>query len=102
MRNKSNKMIKLERNRYSILTDDLKHCYICKSENVDIHEIYGGHNRRQSMKFGFCIPLCRKHHTSVTFDVFKALELKIKCQEKFEETDTRDNFIKIIGRNYLA
>ena len=29
------------------------------------------------------------------------LRLKRECQEKFEETHTRQEFIKLIGKNYL-
>lgn len=101
MKQKSNKLAKLERNRYSIITEDLEHCYMCKKNPVDIHEIYGGNNRRQSMKYGFCIPLCRLHHRMVTNKSSVSLIFKKACQEKFEETHTREEFMKIIGKNYL-
>lgn len=29
------------------------------------------------------------------------LKLKRECQEKFEETHSREEFMKIIGKNYL-
>ena len=29
------------------------------------------------------------------------LFLKQTCQKKYEETHTRDDFIKLIGRNYI-
>lgn len=29
------------------------------------------------------------------------LQLKRECQEKFEETHTRQEFIQLIGKNYL-
>lgn len=46
IKNKSNKLSKLEKKRFSILTDDLEHCFICKEldESLipkdDLHEIY--------------------------------------------------------------
>ena len=51
---KTSKQIKLEKSRYSILTDDLKHCYICRFQGKevlrdDLHEVYGGSNRRRSI-----------------------------------------------------
>lgn len=101
MRNKTYKLQKLEKNRYSILTDDMEHCYICKSPFVDIHEIYGGGNRKVSMGNGFCVPLCRGHHQIATIDKNASLYLKIKCQKKFEETNNREDFLNLIKRNYL-
>ena len=100
MKNKTSKLAKLERNRYSILTNDLEHCFICGQSPVDIHEIYGGCNRKQSMIYGFCMPLCRKHHSEITLNNILSNELKQVCQSKFEKTHTRDEFMAIIGRNY--
>lgn len=46
IKNKSNKLSKLEKKRFSILTDDLEHCFICKERDEslipkdDLHEIY--------------------------------------------------------------
>lgn len=101
MRNKTYKLQKLEKNRYSILTNDIEHCYICGSPFVDIHEIYSGGNRKVSMKNGFCVGLCRKHHEFVTTNADGGNYLKQKCQHEFEKTHTREEFIKLIGRNYL-
>lgn len=100
MKQKSSKLRKLERNRYSILTDDLEHCFICGTIPVDIHEIYGGANRRVSMVNGFCLPLCRYHHKIATNSNTMALWLKEICQQKFEETHSREEFMKLIGKNY--
>ena len=57
------KLKELEKHRFSIITTDLQHCIICKSSGVDINEIFMGRNRLNSIKYGMCIPLCRKHHT---------------------------------------
>ena len=46
IKNKSNKLSKLEKKRFSILTYDLENCFICKELNEslipkdDLHEIY--------------------------------------------------------------
>ena len=58
LKKKSNSLKKLEDKRYSILTDNLKICYICRKKKKHIHEIYKGSNRQTSMKNGFCIPIC--------------------------------------------
>ena len=101
MKYKTSKLAKLERSRKSILTDNLSNCYLCGQSPVDIHEIYGGCNRIVSIKNDFCIPLCRKHHRQVTDNIINDIELKQLCQRKFEETHTRDEFLRLIGRNYL-
>lgn len=36
-------------------------------------------------------------HFNKEFDVY----VKKECQRKYEETHTREEFIKLIGRNYL-
>ena len=68
MKKKTAKLARIERKRYSIMTEDLKHCFICGCAPVDIHEVYGGANRRASMENGFCLPLCRRHHQTATED----------------------------------
>ena len=83
------------------MTDDLEHCIICKQSPVDIHEIYSGCNRRVSMENKFCVPLCRHHHILATIDKKLNNELKEMCQAEFEKTHTREEFIKLIGKNYI-
>ena len=76
MKYKTNKLKKLENNRFSILTENLEKCYICGKEVVDVHEVYSGTNRQMSMKNGFCIPLCRTHHRIAQLDKETNLYLK--------------------------
>lgn len=94
-------MIRLERARYSILTDDLEHCYICGYPKEDMHEVYGGANRRMSMENGLCVPLCRHYHIQITVNDTMNKALKRVCQKKYEETHTRDEFMSLIKKNYL-
>lgn len=101
MKNKTNKLAKLERNRKSILTDDLDKCFVCWQSPVDMHEIYSGSNRQVSMKNDFCVPLCRYHHSRIPKDVGLNIKLKQMCQQKYEETHTREEFMALIGKNYL-
>ena len=101
MKQKSSKLKRLEKNRYSILTDDFEHCFVCKKSPVDIHEIYGGCNRKISMQNGFCVPLCREHHRLVTDYPLNNRYFQELCQNKFEETHTREEFMDLICRNYL-
>lgn len=102
MRKKTYKLQKLENNRYSIITDDMEHCLLCGATDPDIHEIYGGSNRKISMENGFCIPLCRWHHTQITIHPQLNKTFQISCQRIYEQTHTKEEFIKLIGKNYIG
>lgn len=101
MKYKTKKLLDLEKKRYSILTEDLETCYLCRSPKQDIHEIFGGSNRKVSMQHGFCVPLCRYHHRILTDNPNENFLLKQTCQKVYEFKHTRKEFIDIIGRNYL-
>lgn len=101
MKYKTSKLRKLEANRYSILTDDLERCYICYKPKNDIHEIYGAGNRKVSMENGLCIPVCRECHNILTKDANSSLILKQQCQREFEKKHSREEFTKLIRKNYL-
>ena len=99
---KTSKQMKLEKSRYSILTDDLEHCYICRFQGKkvlrdDLHEVYNGANRKRSILNGLVVPLCRKHHQNEKI----LSELKVATQRMYEVNHTRDEFIKLIGKSYI-
>ena len=83
-----------------------KQCYICGSrQNIHLHHIYQNANRKNSEKIGAWCYLCANHHTldrnSVHQNPKMAMQLKIKAQEEYEKEHTREEFMKIIHRNYL-
>ena len=89
----------------SILQTEKK-CYITGYTGaLHKHHIYGGPNRRISDKHGFWVWLRPEMHNMSNEGVHfnKALdeELKMKCQAEYEKTHTREEFMKLIGRNYL-
>lgn len=89
----------------SILQNE-KVCFITHREyGLHKHHIYGGPNRRISEKHGFYIYLIPEYHNmsnkGIHFDKEFDLRVKRLCQKKFEETHTREEFIALIGRNYL-
>lgn len=94
--------------RRSILTDDLEHSYLNPERKAEcIHHIFEGTGRRKiSEENGFIIPLTNSEHNMSNYAIHfnKALDLKIKreCQKRYEEIGhTREEFIKLVGRNYL-
>ncbi len=83
-----------------------KECYFCHTtKGLHKHHIYGASNRKNSEKHGFTVYLCPEHHNmsndSVHRDTHMNNALKALCQRTFEETHTREDFMKIIGRNYI-
>lgn len=92
----------------SILQDEKK-CYITgRTYNLHKHHIYFGNPlRRISEDNGFWVYLVGELHNQSSFGVHCKLgheldlQLKQDCQRKYEETHTRAEFMKLIGRNYL-
>lgn len=89
----------------SIISNE-KICYFCgTTQNIHLHHIYHAANKIISDKNGFTIYLCGVHHNlsknSVHYNKEMDLELKRLCQSKYEETHTREEFMTLIGRNYL-
>ena len=95
------KITTLEKNRFSILTNDLTHCYICKKPKQHLHEIYYGKNRINSMKYGCVVPLCFRCHNRVhnNFVIDKAL--KDKCADKFKKVYPDIEFLDIFHKIYI-
>ena len=103
IKKRTNKQAKLENSRYSIITDDLKHCYIYAERGIkgvskdDLHEVYGGSNRKRSIEKWTSSSLCRKCHQDTTILQW----LRRFVQLEYEENHSRDDFIKLIGKSYL-
>ena len=107
IKKKSSKLAKLERNRFSIITNDLEHCYLCTKKGIknvtkdDLHELIEGKNRQASMKYGLVIPICRKCHEIVTNDKTLQDKLHKVAQKEFKKHYKTENFVQIFGKNYI-
>lgn len=91
----------------SILNNERK-CYVCGSvNNLHLHHIYMGANRKISEENGFKVFLCGFHHNQSNEGAHGKngheldILLKKECQRKFEKTHSREEFINLVGRNYL-
>ena len=89
----------------SILQEEKK-CYITGSTtNLHEHHIFCGKNRRNSEKYGLKVWLRADWHNMSSYGVHVDheldLRLKQEAQARFEETHTRDEFMRVFGRNYL-
>ena len=83
-----------------------KECFICHNTiGLHDHHIFGAANRKWSEKYGLKIWLCPRCHNMSDDGIHfrKDLMLKVKQigQRKFGETHTREEFLRIFGRNYL-
>ena len=83
-----------------------KVCFVCgTTQNLHSHHVFGGPNRRWSEAYGLKVWLCARDHNmsdaGVHFNKELDTQLKQIGQSTFEETHSRDEFMKIFGRNYL-
>lgn len=79
-------------------------CYICNAPYAQTHEIYYGKNRQNSIEYGMQCKLCEKHHTGaegIHKDPYFDFKVKQLYQKQFEEKYSREEFVKVFGRNYL-
>ena len=102
LKNKSKKLAKLERKRFSVFFTE-NECMVCKSTyQLTWNEIYRGRNRINSMKYGFCLRMCLTCHKNYQDDVDFNDYWHKQGQLYFEEHyGTREDFLAIFRRNYL-
>lgn len=95
--------------KWSVLTNDMEHCYVTGNCNVAIHHIFPGTGRRKLCeKYGFIVPLEPQFHNMSDISVHSNpnkgldLELKQKCQRYFEmHYGNRGEFIALFGKSYM-
>ena len=90
--------------RNSVLIDDMYHCIICGRSPVQRHHVFGGSLRKLADEDGYWVPLCMEHHTGskgVHHDREFSESLKESAQLHFEQTHTREAFIRRYIRSYL-
>ena len=81
-------------------------CFLCGSTVwLEEHHIFGGARRKISEKHGFKVYLCHYCHNAPPLGVHhnkeRRLFLQEQCQKKYEETHSREEFMALIGKNYL-
>lgn len=94
LRCKSKELAKLERNRFSILTEDMKRCYICHRPKESLHEIFRGRNRKKSMKYGLVVPLCRDCHYIIDNEKNESIKLEEKAKKIFIKKYGNEKFLR--------
>lgn len=98
IKKKSKKLAKLERQRDKGLVKS-GICENCGkfSKRLDPHEIYGGSNRKRSIKYKFVKLLCRECHSNENI----INQLRIDTQKEYMKTHTKEEFIELIGKSYI-
>lgn len=91
-----------------------KECWACRNLynvhnpwRLEEHHIYPGVPRRAlSERYGLKVYLCREHHNvppcGVHFDPDLMLRLQQEGQRAFERTHSREEFVRLFGKNYLG
>lgn len=83
-----------------------KQCYFCgKTFGLEKHHVFAGTaNRRISDRLGLWVYLCHNCHTGTDgaqYDPGKNRHLKQEAQKAFERTHTREEWMRLIRKNYL-
>jgi 5-methylcytosine-specific restriction endonuclease McrA len=95
------RVTKAKRNKVPTINDT---CLYCGTPYASTHEVFEGTGRRQlSIKYELQVKLCMKCHKDIQEHPLQGrdLELKKEFQTNFEETHSREDFVKLFGRNYL-
>lgn len=90
----------------SALQTDTAHCYLCgRSGALECHHIFGKYQRTMSTAQGFTVMLCHDCHNErpngVHFNREVDRRLKAECERKYLETHTIDEWMSLVGRNYI-
>ena len=98
IKKKSKKLAKLERQRdKDIVKEGI--CEFCGkySKRLDPHEIFGGSNRKRSIKHKFVKLICPECHSNEVI----INQLRIDTQKEYMENHTEEEFIRLIGKSYI-
>ena len=90
----------------SIITDNMRECFICHRTPAEVHHIvFGTANRDLSDKFGLIVPLCAYHHRESPKAVHANREadlfFKKLAQERFKEVWKEYDFRTVFGKEWF-
>lgn len=104
IKQKSNKLAKKEKDRFSILQDEDGKCFICKKtyKELDKHEAFGGSNRQKSIEWGLVYYLCRKCHSKADLDKNTRQMLHDFAREEFIKMHGKEKFLIEFKKTYIS
>ncbi len=102
LKSRSNKLAKKEKERFSIIYSDLTTCCNCGSKiDIEKNEIFEGAHRQLSIKLGMVCPFCKNCHDRFHTDIMFNLNYKVKFENKFLKSHSKEEFIKMFGQDYI-
>jgi len=90
---------------FSLLTQDIKHCYICGKRALELHAIFVDQKNNSEFKSkedGLVIPLCWACNIKLLLDPRKQRSLHTEAQIAFEQAWPNRNFVKRYGKDFLT
>ena len=88
------------------IVQDFPGCYLCgRQTGLEKHHIFAGvANRKISERIGAWVMLCPQCHRGTDGAQYNALvnkRLKMDAQTAYERTHSREEWMRLIGKNYL-
>ena len=91
------------------IIQDIKRCYICNTKNnLHLHHIFFGKNRKKADEDGLVVYLCYEHHEGTNGVHGKnghELDLMLKESAEYcwlaKNGKDKNEFIKRYGKNYI-
>ncbi len=104
IKQKSNKLAKKEKDRFSILQKEDGKCFVCKRKfkELDKHEAFGGSNRQKSIEWGLVYYLCRKCHSKADLDKNTRQMLHDFAREEFIKMHGKEKFLIEFKKTYIS
>lgn len=100
IKNKSNKLAKDEKNRFSIVQEDMSYCFFCDRQAESIHELIGGMNRQTSIKWGVCVGACLRCHRILENNEKIKQKYQALGQDVFEKKYSHELFMQEFKMDY--
>lgn len=87
-------------------------CYLClkdgdrsQKRGLEEHHVFGGPLRAISEAHGFKVRLCKAHHTASAEAAHNNQDnmrlIQSDCQQEWEKSHTHEEWMKLMGRNYI-
>lgn len=82
--------------------DDPDRCYLCGRYRPEhVHHCMHGPNRKNADRYGLTVHLCTACHMALHDTGTKDLELEQTAQKAFESKYSRNEWMRLFGKNYL-
>lgn len=102
MKSRTSKLAKAEKERFSIIYQDLTKCCNCDSKiGIEKNEVFEGAYRQLSIKLGMITPFCKQCHNLFHNDLIFNLTYKVMFQKEYMKTHSLEEFISLFKQDYI-